>query len=91
MPLETVLTDSINNATPLTATATILVCDDDPTVRLLARECLESDSMKVLEAKNGEEALALFAQCQPDLIFLDVDMPRLNGFAVCKAIRQTEK
>jgi diguanylate cyclase len=85
------LTDSINNATPLTATATILVCDDDPTVRLLARECLESDSMKVLEAKNGEEALALFAQCQPDLIFLDVDMPRLNGFAVCKAIRQTEK
>jgi predicted signal transduction protein with EAL and GGDEF domain len=85
------LSDSINNATPLTATATILVCDDDPTVRLLARECLESDSMKVLEAKNGEEALALFAQCQPDLIFLDVDMPRLNGFAVCKAIRQTEK
>ena len=85
------MTDSINNATPLTATATILVCDDDPTVRLLARECLESDSMKVLEAKNGEEALALFAQCQPDLIFLDVDMPRLNGFAVCKAIRQTEK
>ena len=91
MSLEIVLTDPIDNKKPLDAPATILVCDDDPTVRLLARECLESAGMAVLEAIDGQEALALFAQQQPDLIFLDVDMPRLNGFAVCKAIRQTEK
>ncbi|MDB2352964.1 EAL domain-containing protein [Luminiphilus sp.] len=71
--------------------ATILVCDDDPTVRLLARECLESAGMSVLEAENGQEALTLFDKQQPDLVFLDVDMPLLNGFEVCRAIRQTER
>ena len=91
MPLETVLTDTSETDPTLSATATILVCDDDPTVRLLARECLESAGMKVLEAENGREALEIFNKDHPDLIFLDVDMPQLNGFEVCHAIRQTKQ
>ena len=47
--------------------------------------------MSVLEAENGQEALTLFNKQQPDLVFLDVDMPLLNGFEVCRAIRQTER
>lgn len=47
--------------------------------------------MSVLEAENGEEALTIFDKQRPDLVFLDVDMPLLNGFEVCKAIRQTER
>ena len=47
--------------------------------------------MSVLEAENGQEALTLFDKQQPDLVFLDVDMPLLNGFEVCRAIRQTER
>ena len=47
--------------------------------------------MSVLEAENGQEALTLFNKQQPDLVFLDVDMPLLNGFEVCQAIRQTER
>jgi predicted signal transduction protein with EAL and GGDEF domain len=47
--------------------------------------------MSVLEADNGQEALTLFNKQQPDLVFLDVDMPLLNGFEVCQAIRQTER
>ena len=78
----------VASATP---PAKILVCDDDPMVRLLARECLEAASLEVVEAEDGEEALAAFKAHQPDLIFLDVDMPKLDGFAVCRHIRQTRR
>ena len=67
----------------------ILVCDDDPTVRLLARECLEATGLEVIEAEDGEEALGVFNAEAPDFIFLDVDMPKMNGFEVCEAIRST--
>ena len=80
------MTDPNNTDLRFDVSATILVCDDDPTVRLLARECLESAGMSVLEAENGQEALTLFDKQRPDLVFLDVDMPLLNGFEVCKAI-----
>ncbi|MDG1011484.1 MAG: EAL domain-containing protein [Luminiphilus sp.] len=85
------MTDPNDTDLRFDVSATILVCDDDPTVRLLARECLESAGMSVLEAENGQEALTLFNKQQPDLVFLDVDMPLLNGFEVCQAIRQTER
>ena len=65
----------------------ILVCDDDPMVRLLARECLEQAGMRVTEAADGEEAISRFELDRPDLIFLDVEMPKRNGFEVCSHIR----
>ena len=67
----------------------ILICDDDPTVRLLARECLEAAGLKVAEAEDGEAALNAFHSERPDLIFLDVDMPKMDGFQVCAAIRES--
>ena len=67
----------------------ILICDDDPTVRLLARECLEAAGLEVAEAEDGESALEAFHSEQPDLIFLDVDMPKMDGFQVCAAIRES--
>ena len=60
-------------------------------VRLLARECLEAASLEVVEAEDGEEALKAFKAHVPDLVFLDVDMPKLDGFAVCRRIRQTKR
>lgn len=68
----------------------ILVCDDDVTVRLLARECLEAEGMAVIEAADGAEALTQFMTRPPDLVFLDVNMPLVSGLDVCAQIRQLE-
>lgn len=69
------------------AQPTILVSDDDINVRLLTRQCLEAEGMRVIEASTGEETVALFISEQPSLIFLDVDMPGMSGLEACKHIR----
>jgi DNA-binding response OmpR family regulator len=66
---------------------TILVVDDDPhLLRLLGRN-LELEGYDVLQASNGEDALTQAEARQPDLILLDVAMPRLDGFAVLEHVR----
>jgi diguanylate cyclase (GGDEF)-like protein/PAS domain S-box-containing protein len=65
----------------------ILVADDDPMVRLLARESLKHSGFRVLEAANGKEALDLFDKFRPDIVMLDVKMPLMDGFSVCSQLR----
>lgn len=67
---------------------TVLVVDDDPTERLLARDALESAGFVVEEAADGPEGLARAYIVKPQLIVLDVMMPGLDGFTVCDALRQ---
>ncbi len=67
----------------------ILVADDDMMIRVLARECLEEAGMEVIEASDGESALALYHREHPDLLFLDVEMPGMSGLDVCQAVRAT--
>ncbi len=69
--------------------ATILLVDDDPTMRLLVHEILEQGGFSVTEAENGAEAIAHFVAVGADLILLDVIMPGLDGFSVCAQLRQT--
>jgi PleD family two-component response regulator len=69
--------------------ARILVADDDMNVRLLSRQCLQAEGMTVIEAPDGEAALALFLSERPDLVFLDVEMPGMTGLEVCRRIRAT--
>jgi CheY-like chemotaxis protein len=66
---------------------TILVVDDDDDIRSLLRAMLERGAHRVLEAVDGEEALGLIARALPDLILLDVNMPYLDGPAVCRRIK----
>lgn len=69
----------------------ILVVDDMATNRMLVRTALNNSKYKILEAKDGEEALQLLNDHTVDVVLLDVNMPGMNGFEVCKRIRQTEQ
>ena len=70
---------------------TVLVADDDPVMRLLMLEMLAQVGLDAIEAVDGAQAVQLAAERNPDLILLDVDMPRMDGFAACEAIRRAEK
>lgn len=66
----------------------ILVVDDDPTLRMLARATLEKAGFRVEEAEDGEQALRKFIRHHPAVIMMDVEMPKLNGYEACKRIRE---
>ena len=68
----------------------VLVADDDGTHRRVIREVLERAGFVVETAENGQIALQMFAEVQPDVVLLDVEMPELDGFEVCKRIRAQE-
>jgi len=69
---------------------TILIVDDELHIRLLieqALEDLENQGVKILTASNGKDALETIKAEKPDLVFLDVMMPKMNGFDVCHTVK----
>ena len=67
--------------------AKILVVDDDPDMREALQLILESANYTVVTAEDGEKCLAKLKEEQPDLLLLDLLMPRMDGFEVCKALK----
>ena len=65
----------------------VLVVDDDPDAREMFALVLEMAGHTVRTAKDGEQALALAKEFGPDVIFLDIEMPRMNGYATCRKLR----
>jgi two-component system alkaline phosphatase synthesis response regulator PhoP len=68
----------------------ILIVDDEPHLRTLIQQTLEEledEGVDLITATNGEEALESIRQEQPNLVFLDVMMPKKNGFDVCNAVK----
>jgi DNA-binding response OmpR family regulator len=66
---------------------TILVVDDEPTLRETLVEALEADGFRVVAAADGREALTMFRAERPDLVLLDLMLPELSGIEVCRIIR----
>jgi two-component system, OmpR family, phosphate regulon response regulator PhoB len=66
---------------------TVLIADDEPSMRLLVHATIESDDYKVVEAADGDEAWALIQRYQPSLVLLDVQMPGRTGLDVLRAIK----
>ena len=68
----------------------ILIVDDEPHIRILLEQTLEEledQGVELLTATNGEEALEIIQSEKPELVFLDVMMPKMNGFEVCDAVK----
>lgn len=70
------------------STGKILVCDDDRNICELLRLYLEKEGYALAIANDGEEALAKFTSEVPDLVLLDIMMPKLDGWQVCREIRK---
>jgi len=67
--------------------ATILIVEDSPTVLRMASAALEDGGFRVLTATDGEAALQLVKREKPDLIVLDIILPKINGFQVCRHLK----
>ena len=72
---------------PAEPPATILVVDDDPTVREVVQRYLSRDGHRVVESSTGPHGLAAFRTEHPDLVVLDLMLPGMDGLAVCERIR----
>jgi len=72
----------------------ILIVDDEDHLRMLIEQTLEEledDGVELMTATNGEEALDLIVNEKPNLVFLDVMMPKMNGIEVCRKVKQELK
>lgn len=65
----------------------LLIVDDDPGIRRLFCRIFDGEEYQVLSARDGEEALSATERGRPDLVVLDINMPRLNGYQVCGRLR----
>jgi CheY-like chemotaxis protein len=70
--------------------ATVLICDDEPSIRELIRISVDGP-YQFVEADDGEQALELARQVRPDVLILDMMMPRRNGLEVLSEMRQDEE
>lgn len=69
----------------------ILIVDDEPNIVILmeqALEALEDEGVELLTARNGEEALEIIKTEKPNLVFLDVMMPKMSGLEVCQVVKK---
>jgi len=71
----------------MATSAKIMVVDDDPDMRDALQMILESGGYTVVTAEDGERCLAKLKEEQPDLLILDLLMPKMDGFEVCKALK----
>lgn len=68
----------------------ILICDDDPAILRVLQVNLEVEGYETLLAHNGEEALEIADRDKPDLIILDIMMPRLDGYQTCERLKAAD-
>jgi twitching motility two-component system response regulator PilG len=70
--------------------STILVVDDSPTIRKVVELTLKREQIRVLSAADGLSALAIVADEKPDLVLLDIMLPRMDGYQICQIIRRNK-
>jgi DNA-binding response OmpR family regulator len=66
----------------------ILIVDDEPSIRRFVGAGLRAEGFEVTEAIDGEDAVRAVKEDSPDLVLLDVMMPKMDGFEVCRRVRE---
>lgn len=69
----------------------ILIADDDPLTLDALATCVESEGFTTLRAANGREAVKLWREGKPDLLCLDIMMPHIDGYEVCRRVRTSDR
>ena len=87
MQTETLIRNTSPAARAPRSRGLVLVVDDDEANRTLLRDPLETHGYEIVEAENGEQALQQVGQRAPDVVLLDVMMPRMDGFEVCRRLK----
>jgi CheY-like chemotaxis protein len=72
----------------MTSNPKLLVVDDQPFIVAIFAELLRSEPIELLSASNGEDGLEMARRHEPDMIFLDIEMPRMDGLSVCRKLRE---
>jgi DNA-binding response OmpR family regulator len=72
---------------PLAALKTLLIVDDSPLIRRMISDVLGADFDSILHAQDGQDGVEMAVRSHPDLVLLDLEMPRLNGLEACAQIR----
>lgn len=81
-------TAEIAAAEPTPAVAKVLIVDDEASIRFIARQILEANGFACADAADGRTAIETFAEFEPDLVMLDIQLPGMNGYDVCAALRR---
>lgn len=82
-----------NNSKPITMDPKILIVDDEAHIRMLIEQTLEEledEDVELLTASDGAEALEVIREEKPNLVFLDVMMPKMNGMEVCRKVKKED-
>ena len=82
--------DPVRDEGALREATTVLVAEDDEDIRLMMVMLLRMKGYKTAEARDGQETLEVAQELRPDLILVDLQLPRLNGFGVARFVRQHE-
>lgn len=69
----------------------ILIAEDDPVTLEALAACIENEGFSALQATNGRQAIQLWREKNPDLVCLDIMMPELSGYDVCRRIRKSDR
>jgi diguanylate cyclase (GGDEF)-like protein/PAS domain S-box-containing protein len=83
--------EQIADQSDVTKIPRVLVVDDDAASRKLMRKTLLREGFEVIEAEDGQQALAVFDEQHPDIVLLDVEMPVMDGFTACMNLRQRQQ
>ena len=83
--------NTITNGKPKLAGLKVLVIDDSKTIRRTAETLLTKEGCEVFTAVDGFDALSKIADHQPDIVFVDIMMPRLDGYQTCAIIKRNLK